>query len=245
MKAHRSTQVRGSNEPQNSNFKAGTALENLRAELIDIAALARAAEAAADALPTPANDRQRLLFGRIQSLATKTSQQASASLRFATRRAPRSPRSSRHAGARPVTEVPTGTRIPGTAALRNAQVTGHARPTWDQQSGWDRSRVRRRTAAEQLEPAPSTSRAEAARRNAGGAANSFLRDPDRNQINPKRSLHAGRWAVSGPSWSTWSISAGQSQARPRGLPCSWRCRMRRSWWSLVGCAARPSDYMFA
>ncbi|HEX8112243.1 MAG TPA: hypothetical protein VF516_31130 [Kofleriaceae bacterium] len=83
MKAHRSTQVRVSNDPQNSNFEAGTALENLRAEMIDIEALARAAEAAADALPSPANDRQRLLFGRIQSLATKTSHQASASLRFA------------------------------------------------------------------------------------------------------------------------------------------------------------------
>jgi 1,6-anhydro-N-acetylmuramate kinase len=83
MKKHRSTQIRVSNDPQNSNFEAGTALENLRAEMIDIEALARAAEAAADALPFPANDRQRLLFGRIQSLATKTSQQASASLRFA------------------------------------------------------------------------------------------------------------------------------------------------------------------
>ena len=82
MKEHRSTQVRVANDPQNSNFEAGTALENLRAEMIDIEALARA-EAAADALPSPMNDRQRLLFGRIQSLATKTSQQASASLRFA------------------------------------------------------------------------------------------------------------------------------------------------------------------
>ncbi len=83
MSKHRSTQPRVSNEPQNSNFEAGTALENLRAEVIDIEALARAAEAAADALPTPTSDRQRLLYGRIQSLVTKTSQQASASLRFA------------------------------------------------------------------------------------------------------------------------------------------------------------------
>jgi hypothetical protein len=83
VQAHRSTQVRVSNEPRNSNFEAGTALENLRAEIIDIEALARAAEAAADALPSPANDRQRLLFVRIQSLVTKTSKQASASLRFA------------------------------------------------------------------------------------------------------------------------------------------------------------------
>ncbi|HEX8107133.1 MAG TPA: hypothetical protein VF516_05355 [Kofleriaceae bacterium] len=51
--------------------------------MIDIESLARAAEAAADALPSPANDRQRLLFGRIQSLVTKTSEQAGASLRFA------------------------------------------------------------------------------------------------------------------------------------------------------------------
>ncbi len=51
--------------------------------MVDIEALARAAEAAADALPTPASDRQRLLFGRIQSLVTKTSEQASAWLRFA------------------------------------------------------------------------------------------------------------------------------------------------------------------
>ena len=40
-------------------------------------------EAAADTLPAPVTDRQRAVFGRIQSLATKTSQQASASLQFA------------------------------------------------------------------------------------------------------------------------------------------------------------------
>ena len=83
MQAHRSTQPRVSNDPENSNFEAGTALENLRAEFIDVEALARAAEAAADALPTPTTDRQRPVFGRIQSLATKTSHQARASLRFA------------------------------------------------------------------------------------------------------------------------------------------------------------------
>ena len=83
MKTHRSTQPRVSNEPQNSNFEAGTALENLRAEVVDIEALARAAEAAADSLPTPTTDRQRVVFGRIQSLATKTSEQAGASLHFA------------------------------------------------------------------------------------------------------------------------------------------------------------------
>jgi len=57
--------------------------EHLRAEMIDVESLTRAAEAAADALPTPATERQRLVFGRIQSLVTKTSQQASTSLRFA------------------------------------------------------------------------------------------------------------------------------------------------------------------
>ncbi|HEX8108688.1 MAG TPA: hypothetical protein VF516_13230 [Kofleriaceae bacterium] len=83
MNKHRSTQSRVSNDTQASNFEAGTALENLRAEIIDIEALARAAEAAADGLPAPTTDHQRLAFGRIQSLATKTSEQASASLRFA------------------------------------------------------------------------------------------------------------------------------------------------------------------
>ena len=83
MKSHRSTQPTVSNVTPDSNFEAGTALENLRAEMIDIEALARAAEAAADALPTPTSDRQRLVFGRIQSLTTKASQQAGASLRFA------------------------------------------------------------------------------------------------------------------------------------------------------------------
>ena len=83
MRTHRSTQARVSNDPQLSNFEPGTALENLRAEMIDIEALARAAEAAADGLPAPTTDHQRLTFGRIQSLATKTSEQASASLRFA------------------------------------------------------------------------------------------------------------------------------------------------------------------
>jgi hypothetical protein len=83
MRDHRSTQVRVSSNTANSNFEAGTALENLRAEFIDIEALARAAEAAADGLPAPATDRQRLVFGRIQSLTTKVSEQAGASLRFA------------------------------------------------------------------------------------------------------------------------------------------------------------------
>src|SRR5262252_6009242 len=83
MSEHRSTQARVSNETSTSNFDPATVLENLRAEVVDIEALARAAEAAADALPAPATARQRVLFGRIQSLATKTSQQASASLRFA------------------------------------------------------------------------------------------------------------------------------------------------------------------
>ena len=83
MSKHRSTQARVSDETSTSNFDPATALENLRAEVVDIEALARAAEAAADALPAPATARQRVLFGRIQSLATKTSQQASASLRFA------------------------------------------------------------------------------------------------------------------------------------------------------------------
>ena len=83
MKNHRSTQSRVSKDGENDNFDPGTALENLRAEVIDIEALARAAEAAAEVLPMPANDRQRVLFGRILSLATKASEQASASLRFA------------------------------------------------------------------------------------------------------------------------------------------------------------------
>ena len=83
MKTHRSTEIRVPNQATIRNFEAGTALENLRAEVIEIEALARAAEAAADTLPTPTTDRQRVVFGRIQSLATKTSEQASASLRFA------------------------------------------------------------------------------------------------------------------------------------------------------------------
>jgi hypothetical protein len=52
-RTHRSTHVRVSNQPENSNFDAGTALENLRAEMIEIEALARAAEAASDALRCP------------------------------------------------------------------------------------------------------------------------------------------------------------------------------------------------
>ncbi len=68
---------------QSHSNDPATALENLRTEVIDIEALARAAEAAAAAPPAPTTARRRVLFGRIQSLATKTSQQASASLRFA------------------------------------------------------------------------------------------------------------------------------------------------------------------
>ena len=83
MKSHRSTQHRVSNQAPHSNFEAGTALENLRVEVMEIEALARAVEAAADTLPTPTTDLQRLVFGRIQCLATRTSEQARASLRFA------------------------------------------------------------------------------------------------------------------------------------------------------------------
>ena len=83
MRKHRSTQPKVSKDAENDNFDPGTALENLRSEVIDIEALARAAEAAAEALPAPTTDHQRVVFGRILSLATKTSEQASASLRFA------------------------------------------------------------------------------------------------------------------------------------------------------------------
>ena len=83
MSDHRSTQSRVSNDTKNSNFETGTALENLRAQVVEIEALARAAEAAADGLPAPTTDRQRLVFGRIQSLVTKPSEQASAALHFA------------------------------------------------------------------------------------------------------------------------------------------------------------------
>jgi hypothetical protein len=83
MKDHRSTHAKVTKAPENSNFEAGTALENLRAEIIDIEALIHAAEAAADTLPSPATDRQRVVFGRIQALITKASEQASASLHYA------------------------------------------------------------------------------------------------------------------------------------------------------------------
>ena len=84
--AHRIERHRDSNfksATADNHFEAGTALENLRVEMIDIEALARAAGAATDALPSPTSDRQRLVFGRIQSLTTKASQQGRASLRFA------------------------------------------------------------------------------------------------------------------------------------------------------------------
>jgi hypothetical protein len=83
MRNHRNPHATVPNQAQNSNFEAGTALENLRAEVVQIEALARAAEAAADNLPAPTTDLQRLAFGRVQTLATKASEQASASLRFA------------------------------------------------------------------------------------------------------------------------------------------------------------------
>lgn len=83
MQSHRSTHAKVTKDSKNSNFEASTALENLRAEIVDIEALARAAEAAAEALPAPTTDRQRVVYGRIQALTTKASQQASASLYYA------------------------------------------------------------------------------------------------------------------------------------------------------------------
>jgi hypothetical protein len=83
VKHHRSTQDRVPNTTEISNFDAGTALENLRAEVIEIEALARAAEEAADGLPAATTAQQRLAFGRIQTLTTRASKQASASLDYA------------------------------------------------------------------------------------------------------------------------------------------------------------------
>jgi hypothetical protein len=65
-----------------SNCDPVTTLENSAPRWSTSRRVPAPAEAAADALPAPASARQRVLFGRIQSLATKTSQQASASLRF-------------------------------------------------------------------------------------------------------------------------------------------------------------------
>jgi len=83
MQNHRNPHAKVPNDLQNSNFEVATALENLRAEVVQIEALVRATEAAADRLPAPTTDLQRLTFGRVQALATKASEQASASLRFA------------------------------------------------------------------------------------------------------------------------------------------------------------------
>jgi len=69
--------------PRNTPIRGDTENAAIVDCLIDVESLTRAAEAAADALPTPATERQRLVFGRIQSLVTKTSQQASTSLRLA------------------------------------------------------------------------------------------------------------------------------------------------------------------
>ena len=82
MSTHRSTQPTVSNESQNSNFEAGTVLENLRAEVSGHRG-AHPCRRGGRRSPAPTTDRQRVVFGRIQSLATKTSEQASASLRFA------------------------------------------------------------------------------------------------------------------------------------------------------------------
>jgi len=83
MPEHRSTQPRVSDDIDDINFEAGTALENLRDKVVDIEALAGAAAAVADTLPAPTTKRQRLAVGRIQALTTMTSRQARASLRFA------------------------------------------------------------------------------------------------------------------------------------------------------------------
>ncbi len=124
MKAHRSTQVRVSNQPQNSNFEAGTALENLRAEIIDIEALARAAEAAADALPSPRTTSSACCSaGSSRSSPRRPSRRARRSA-LPTRRFMHSRRRWRHAGARRGTEpkqLPARHRAPSTPSpeIRN------------------------------------------------------------------------------------------------------------------------------
>jgi hypothetical protein len=80
MKAHRSTQPKVTNQTEISNFDPGTALENLRAELIEVEALAHAAEEAANELAMPRNARQRRVIGRIQTLVTKAAERASTAL---------------------------------------------------------------------------------------------------------------------------------------------------------------------
>ena len=53
MQNHRNPHAKVPNDLQNSNFETATALENLRAEVVQIEALVRATEAAADGLPAP------------------------------------------------------------------------------------------------------------------------------------------------------------------------------------------------
>jgi hypothetical protein len=87
MQGHRSTPSRVSRDPQHRNFDRNfdlaAALKNLRTDVVEIEALARATEAAAELLPAPTAEHHEVIFGRIQALAARTSEYASASLRFA------------------------------------------------------------------------------------------------------------------------------------------------------------------
>ena len=83
MQGHRSTPPRVSRDPQHRNFDLAAALRNLRMDVVELEALARATEAAAELLPAPTTEHHEVIFGRIQALASRTSEYASASLRFA------------------------------------------------------------------------------------------------------------------------------------------------------------------
>ena len=87
MSGHRSTPSRVSRDPQHRNFDhnfdLAAALKNLRTDVVEIEALARATEAAVELLPAPTTEHHEVIFGRIQALAARTAEYASASLQFA------------------------------------------------------------------------------------------------------------------------------------------------------------------
>jgi hypothetical protein len=80
MSKHRNPQARLSKQAPSDNFDSGLAIERLYQELVEVEALAIAADEAVTMLPPTPSAKQKRILARLCTLVSKTATQASEAL---------------------------------------------------------------------------------------------------------------------------------------------------------------------
>jgi hypothetical protein len=80
MKNHRNPQARLSKQPPPDNFNPGLAIEGLYRELVEVEALAIAADEAVTMLPPNPSAKHKQILARLFTLVSKTADQAGEAL---------------------------------------------------------------------------------------------------------------------------------------------------------------------